>query len=53
MYCPKCESELDVKYSGTYDAHYCETCDIWVQDICEDSDCEFCVGRPDKPSQVR
>ena len=52
MYCPHCNSDLDVKYSGYYDAHYCEACDIWLESQCSDPNCEFCQDRPDKPSQV-
>lgn len=52
MYCDKCESELDIKYSGIHDAYYCETCDIWLEQKCKDDDCEYCVDRPEKPSQI-
>lgn len=35
-----------------HDAHYCKTCDKWLEEVCGDSTCEFCVGRPKKPSEV-
>lgn len=49
--CEKCGSEK--KYSQKYDAFYCESCDIWLEKLCADWDCEFCANRPEKPSLVR
>lgn len=37
-------------YSQRWDAYYCEHCDAWIEGKCNDPDCEFCVGRPEKPS---
>lgn len=38
------------QYSARYDSYYCERCDAWVEARCGDPDCEFCRGRPDRPS---
>jgi hypothetical protein len=38
------------QYSQKYDAYFCAKCDVWVESRCGDPDCEFCRGRPDKPS---
>lgn len=37
-------------YSKRWDAYYCETCDVWIEGACSDPQCEFCSGRPKKPS---
>jgi len=47
-YCHYCEHELS--YSKEHDAKYCRICDIWVEIECGDPDCNFCIGRPEKPS---
>lgn len=38
-------------YSERWDAYYCKKCDKWIEAACRDPDCEFCKGRPEKPSQ--
>jgi hypothetical protein len=35
-----------------HDAYFCAACDEWLESVCDDADCEFCAGRPEKPSQV-
>jgi hypothetical protein len=50
IYCPKCQSEK--QYSGQYDAYYCELCNVWLEERCEDDSCEYCQTRPAKPSMV-
>ena len=43
---------MNRKYSEQYDAYYDEQTNEWLEDICEDPECEYCVGRhgrPDKP----
>lgn len=32
-----------------WDAYACQSCDAWLEPICGDVACEFCVGRPDRP----
>lgn len=39
-------------YSDKYDAYYCKTCDEWLEQKCNDEDCEFCSIRPDKPGNI-
>ena len=46
-----CEDELS--YSETYDAYFCETCDIWFESECPDRECYYCSNRPDRPSEVK
>lgn len=48
--CTKC-FEYPV-YNERYDAYYCPACDKWQDNACDDSTCFYCVGRPDKPSQL-
>jgi hypothetical protein len=38
------------KYSKEYDCFYCENCNLWLEEKCGDEECEFCWGRPPKPS---
>lgn len=33
-----------------YDAYYCPACDIWLEKVCPDQGCDYCPGRPEKPS---
>lgn len=35
-----------------HDVYACAECDVWLEEICEDPYCEFCSGRPDKPSEA-
>lgn len=49
-FCNKCGNER--QYSNKYDAYYCELCNKWIEDECDDEKCEFCSLRPDKPSQM-
>lgn len=48
--CPRCGEDgvRDVEH----DAYYCRGCDEWLEPGCNDIDCEFCVGRPDRPSEA-
>jgi hypothetical protein len=39
-------------YSEKHDATYDEEKDIWLEDKCDDPNCEYCKDRPDKPSEV-
>lgn len=38
-----------VEYSDRHDALYCPKCDEWLEKQCNDSECQFCVGRSAKP----
>jgi hypothetical protein len=47
MRCEKC-SEFRI-YSYQYDAYFCAHCNVWLEDRCPDSTCEFCAERPRVP----
>jgi len=36
-------------YSAEYDAYYCESCNKWLEDRCDNAECEICIGRPPTP----
>lgn len=48
--CTKCEERgmSFIQYHDGYDAYYCGICGSWLEPKCDDSDCDVCVGRPDK-----
>ena len=39
------------KYSEEYDCYYCESCNTWLEDICNDRECLFCKTRPVTPKE--
>lgn len=41
------------KYNERYDAYYDDKKDKWLEGKCSNKNCEFCKGRPDKPSQCK
>ncbi|MCZ2258935.1 hypothetical protein [Sporosarcina sp. G11-34] len=46
-----CEECLDpLGYNDEHDSLFCPACDEWRQDLCQDPNCEDCLGRPAKPS---
>lgn len=47
--CPKCS--ITKNYSKEYDCFYCQSCNEWLEDICNNSDCEFCKNRPLTPKE--
>lgn len=32
-----------------YDAYFCPQCNIWLEAICDDKHCMYCLNRPNKP----
>jgi len=44
-----CDNNCKKAYSEQYDAYYCETCNKWTEDKCDDPECEFCLARPATP----
>jgi hypothetical protein len=48
--CSKCFSKRN--YSEIYDAYYCQSCDIWLENTCGSKECDYCFNRPLKPSLV-
>jgi len=43
----------DSKYNEKHDAYYDEEKDIWLEEKCDQKDCEFCSNRPTKPSDCK
>jgi len=39
-------------FSAKHDAYFCEHCDMWLEPKCTDDACEFCVNRPQLPSEA-
>ncbi len=37
-------------YSVKYDTFFCKQCDMWRSIKCTDTQCEYCIERPEKPS---
>ena len=44
--------QVPKKYSDQYDCYYCEPCNIWSEDKCNDPECEFCNLRPVTPNAL-
>jgi hypothetical protein len=44
-----CDCEDKKSYSQEYDAYYCKSCDKWLEDKCDDPNCEYCTTRPQTP----
>ena len=40
----------EIRYSPKHDATFCVDCDKWLVPVCRNVNCDFCSGRPDKPS---
>ena len=47
--CDRCGDE--VVRSEKHDSYLCKKCDEWLEEVCSDSECDFCPDRPDKPSE--
>jgi hypothetical protein len=47
------DCEKNAVHSEEYDAYYCESCNKWLEDKCDDAECEFCVLRPDTPMEIK
>jgi len=46
--CPDCQ-EIAPFYEG-YDDCFCENCNKWLGEKCNDPTCNFCPKRPDRPN---
>lgn len=42
-----------VMYSERWDAHYSPLRNRWLDDRCDDPECEYCVDRPERPLEVK
>src|SRR5436305_7277580 len=36
-------------YHDDYDAHFCPTCNVWLESACSDPSCDYCRRRPQLP----
>jgi hypothetical protein len=36
-----------------WDAYYCDRCNRWREDVCDDAACRFCTERPKRPYAKR
>jgi len=41
-----CTDIAQESYSEIYDTYYCKVCKQWLEDKCDDAECEFCNVRP-------
>ena len=41
------------KLNEKYDAYYDDEKDIWLEEKCDNPNCEFCKNRPTKPSECK
>lgn len=39
-------------YSEEYDAYYDEDTNEWLEEVCGDSECEYCKNRPKRPMET-
>lgn len=46
-FCNDCFEPLS--YHEKYDTCFCEPCNAWKEDDCNDPTCEYCKIRPDRP----
>ncbi len=47
----KCICDTKQKfYSEAFDTLYCESCNTWLEDKCDDINCEYCINRPVFPN---
>ena len=37
-------------FSVEHDCFYCKNCNLWLEEKCDDEECEYCRDRPPKPS---
>ena len=47
--CPTCGDITS--YTVEFDSFYCQSCNEWLEDICNDRECSFCKTRPAKPDE--
>ena len=38
------------KYNKQFDSYYCEDCNIWINNFCQDVPCDFYINRPKTPN---
>ena len=40
-------------YSKEFDTDYCKSCNSWLEDKCDDINCEYCINRPLFPNDYQ
>ncbi|MHA6258552.1 hypothetical protein ACXYMX_01445 [Sporosarcina sp. CAU 1771] len=50
-HCSTCLELLE--YNDEFDSSYCGSCNEWREFSCADPDCEYCLERPEKPSDCK
>lgn len=50
-HCSVCLDAL--RYNDEFDSVYCEACNEWRELACADPLCEYCLARPEKPSDCK
>lgn len=40
----------DMAFSDRYEAYYCQPCNIWLEPLCDETDCPFCAPIPLRPA---
>lgn len=43
----------DRQYNELHDTYFCRACNKWLEETCGDEECEYCWGRPPKPSDCQ
>lgn len=46
-----CQCGCKKSYSEEYDSYYCADCNKWLENTCNDPDCDFCQRRPNLPNK--
>lgn len=41
------------EFNEKHDAFFDKEKDIWLEEKCNDPDCDFCKDRPNKPSEIK
>jgi len=44
---------MNKKYSEKHDAYYDADTGEWLDDVCDDPECEHCVGRPENATDIK
>ena len=44
--CLKCNNMI--LYDERYDSAYCDACDKWLEEKCDDESCFYCKDKPSK-----
>ena len=48
--CPTCQ--IPKSYITAFDAYFCKTCNVWLEENCGDPTCNYCNNRPQSPNDV-